>query len=145
MVIRETTHRFAPMSIDRSMIGRRLPLLKTSAGLAYLAFTSRSERQLLLRLLRQAGEAVDARSLEPEFREIRKRGYSIRQGGLLWPHTGTIAMPLRQGKRVLGCVALIWMAKALSAKQGVALCASPLRKTVEKIEAGLRATSALQG
>jgi IclR family transcriptional regulator, mhp operon transcriptional activator len=138
MVIRETSHRFAPLSIDRGMIGRRLPLLNSSAGLAYLAFTSRSERTLLLHLLRQAGEIVHAPSLEREFRDIRKRGFSIRQAGPLWPHTGTIAMPLLQGNRILGCVALIWMAKALSATEGIALCAGPLRETVKTIEAGLR-------
>jgi IclR family transcriptional regulator, mhp operon transcriptional activator len=139
MIIRETTHRFAPMSIDRDMMGRHLPLLKSSAGMAYLAFAPASERKLLLRLLRNAGQAVNFSSLEKESLETRERGFSFRQGGSLWPHTGSIAMPLRDGNRILGCIALIWMTKALSAKQGIALSLEPLRKTAEQIEGGLRA------
>ena len=34
MVVQETTHSRSPMSIDRGMIGKRLPILRTSAGRA---------------------------------------------------------------------------------------------------------------
>jgi IclR family transcriptional regulator, mhp operon transcriptional activator len=45
MLIVETTHRSSPLSIDRNMVGRRLPVLLTSAGRAYLAHTSAVERR----------------------------------------------------------------------------------------------------
>ena len=38
MVIRETTHRFSPLSFHRAMVRVRLPLLTTASGPAYLAF-----------------------------------------------------------------------------------------------------------
>jgi DNA-binding transcriptional ArsR family regulator len=41
MVIQETTHSRSPLSIDRGMIGKRLPVLRTSAGRAYLAACAR--------------------------------------------------------------------------------------------------------
>ena len=48
MRIRETTHRFSPLSFHRDMVRRRLPLLSTAAGRAYLAFCPEDERTDLL-------------------------------------------------------------------------------------------------
>ena len=57
MVIRETTHGVAPFSIDRAMLGRRLPLLESSMGRAWLAFCPAGERAALLRMLGEIGRA----------------------------------------------------------------------------------------
>ena len=65
MVIQETTHSRSPLSIDRGMIGRRLPMLRTSAGRAYLAACGPSERDLILNHLRRIDEADDRPFLEP--------------------------------------------------------------------------------
>ncbi len=138
MVVRESTHRFAPMSIDRRMVGVRIPLLSSSAGLAYLASTAAHERKLLLDVLQTSGELTDRASTEKQLQSIRRRGYAVRQGGRLWPHTGTIAMPIRRNKQVIGCASIIWMAKALTATEGVARCHAPLRQAIRDIEARLQ-------
>ena len=51
MVIHETTHRIAPLSIDRNMVGREMPVLGSSSGLAYIAFAPAAHRDALLDLL----------------------------------------------------------------------------------------------
>lgn len=135
MVVRESTHRFAPMSIDRRMVGVRMPLLGSSAGIAYLASTSARERKLLLDLLEASGELEDRRGAERHLASTRRRGYAVRQGGPIWPHTGSIAMPIRRGKQVIGCASIIWMTRALSLSEGITRCQGPLRQAIRAIEA----------
>ncbi|MDB5958880.1 MAG: transcriptional regulator, partial [Massilia sp.] len=43
MIIRETTHRFSPLSFHRAMVGRRLPMLFTAAGRVYFAMCGEAE------------------------------------------------------------------------------------------------------
>ena len=59
MVVQETTHSRSPLSIDRGMIGKRLPMLRTSAGRAYLAACPARERDLIVSHLRRIDEADD--------------------------------------------------------------------------------------
>ena len=50
-VIHATTHRLAPLSIDRNMVGQELPILRSASGLAYISFAPKEERDTLLALL----------------------------------------------------------------------------------------------
>jgi IclR family mhp operon transcriptional activator len=143
MVIRETTHRVARFSIDRGMAGRALPVLPSSVGQAWLAFSSRTERETLLGLLATSDRPEDAPARAPaalarRLAAVRRRGYALRPGGTPpWPHTGSIALPIRRGGGVLGCVNAVWMARAVSVEDGVRLCLEPLRAVVAEIEAAL--------
>ncbi|MBV9247777.1 MAG: helix-turn-helix domain-containing protein [Acetobacteraceae bacterium] len=156
MVIHETTHRIAPLSIDRNMVGQELPILGSASGLAYIAFAPKGERETLLALLAQSSDPRDALARDPAqasrlIEATRRRGYGLRQGGAIWPHTGTIAMPVRVRRRVLGCINVIWMARVLSAKEGVSRCLKPLWETRQFIEQRVaesrctRCTSAVGG
>ena len=144
MVIRETTHRTAPLSIDRGMVGTALPLLASSAGLAYLAFAPEAERTALLRLLADSEEPADAVARSPAavgrlLAATRRRGCGLRQGGALWPHTGSVALPIRHGARVIGCANVVWMSRVMSQQDGLQRCLPPLREAVADIEARLAA------
>lgn len=145
MVIRETTHRIARFSIDRGMIGRALPMLPSSVGQAWLAFAPRTERETLIGLLAASGKEEDAPARDPVslgrmLAAVRRRGYALRLGGMPpWTHTGSIALPVRRGRHVLGCVNAIWMARAVTTEQGVRLCLDPLREVVAEIEARIAA------
>lgn len=139
MVIHETTHRIAPLSIDRNMVGREMPILGSSSGLAYIAFAPKPQRDALLNLL--AGSADPHDALARDFRQVkrlialtRRQGYGLRQGGVLWPHTGSIALPVRVGPGLLGCINTIWMSRVLSAAEGVNRCLQPLRETRDLIK-----------
>lgn len=139
MVIRETTHPIAPLSIDRNMTGQELPILASSSGMAYIAFVPAEERTALLGLLAQSNDPNDALARDPReaarlIAATRRRGYGLRQGGQIWPHTGAIALPIRVGRRVLGCINTVWMARALSYKEGVIRCLEPLREAQRLIE-----------
>jgi IclR family mhp operon transcriptional activator len=142
MIIRDTTHGQSALSIDRNVVGRRLPLLGSCAGLAYLAFAPAAEQSLLIESLARSTDpadqpARDAVKVRRLLEATRRRGYGVRQGGAIWPHTGAVALPVRQGGRVLGCVSVIWMARVISAAEGLRRCLEPLRETRALLEAAL--------
>lgn len=135
MVIRETTHRAARFSIDQGMAGHRMPILHSSLGQCWLAFAPARERDGVLALL---AEAFDRPALLRSLAAIRRRGHALRTGrGGFRPHTGSVALPLRAGGRLLGCVNAIWMARAISPEDGLRLCLEPLRAARDAIEEAL--------
>jgi len=139
MVIRETTHPVAPLSIDRNMVGQRLPMFASAAGLAYLSFVPSPDRAALLDLLSRSDDPNDALARDPSqvsqlVAATRRRGYGLRQAGQIWPHTGAIALPVRVERRIIGCVGAIWMARVVTSREGVARCLEPLRETRARIE-----------
>ncbi|WP_426959381.1 helix-turn-helix domain-containing protein [Muricoccus radiodurans] len=144
MVIRDTTHRIAPFSIDRGMVGRHMPMLASSVGLAYLAFAPERERRALLGLLAASDDPADAPARNPAgvarlLSATRRRGYGLRQGGAIWPHTGSIGLPIRHGDRLIGCINAIWMARAIGRDEALRQCLVPLQETARRIEARLAA------
>ena len=56
MVVQETTHQRSPLSIDRGMIGRRVPMLRTATGRAYLAHCPDRERDVIINHVRRIGD-----------------------------------------------------------------------------------------
>ncbi len=143
MVVRDTTHFRAPLSIDRNVVGRQMPMLGSSSGLAYLAAISAAERGLLIDLLAQSDAPADAVARNPVqvariISATQRRGYGLRQGGVIWPHTGSIALAIRQDKRVLGCITAIWMARVVGYEEGIRRCLQPLQATQALIEQRLQ-------
>jgi IclR family mhp operon transcriptional activator len=143
MVVRETTHRFSRLSFHRSMVGRRLPVLLTATGLAYLAFCPDAERERIIELLASRKDeesrlARDAEALDNLLRKTRHRGYGENFMG--WnkeEKIASIAVPIRGEQRILGCLNLVYVAKAMSIEQAVTRYLPALRRAAEKIERGL--------
>lgn len=143
MIIRDTTHPVAPLSIDHNMVGRALPILGSASGLAYLAFAPPQERDALLEMLAASSDpenalARDRDQLARLIAATRRRGYGGRQGGTIWPHTGAVALPIRAKPRVLGCISAIWMARAMDYNEGLRRCLDALRETRSLIEQRLK-------
>lgn len=136
LMIRDTTHQTAPLSIDRNMVGRRLPMLRSAAGLAYIAALPQHECAALLELLARSDDPIDtpppsaARLVEA----TRRQGYGTRQGGGIWPHTGAVALAVRVRQRVVGCISTIWMARVIDRNEGLRRCLGPLEETRALIE-----------
>ncbi|BBH46100.1 DNA-binding transcriptional regulator [Pseudomonas sp. KU43P] len=148
MVVRETTHRFSRLSFQRSMIGRRLPLLQTATGLTYLAFCGDAEREQIIALLakREGAEFQLARNvpqLENVLRRVRHLGYG--ENFMAWnteEKIASIAVPVIAEQRLLGCLNLVYVAKAMSIEQAAHRYLGALQKTArliqEKLEASLK-------
>jgi IclR family mhp operon transcriptional activator len=144
MVVRETTHRFSRLSFHRSMVGRRLPMLQTATGLAYLAFCSDAERDQILALLaRREGPAHnlarDPEAIDNLLRKIRHQGYGVNFMAVEHEErSAAIAIPIRAGDRLIGCLNLVYVAKAMSIELAVSRYLSALQDTAMQIEKKLQ-------
>lgn len=140
MVIQETTHGRSPLSIDRAMIGSRLPMLRTSAGRAYLAFCPEEERRLILDHLHRLGDPADGPFLAPErlgptLDATRARGTALRDGGEFRAQTASLAVPIRAANGVAGCLSMIWIRSALGTSEALAQYGPVLIRAAERIAA----------
>ncbi|WSH63952.1 DNA-binding transcriptional regulator [Rhizobium ruizarguesonis] len=138
MVIQETTHGRSPLSVDRGMIGYRLPVLRTSAGRAYLAFISDEERRLIVAHIRRLAvpedlsflEAIDLNDL---LADIRAKGYATREAGEFRPNTSSIAVPVKLGGTTTACVSIIWIRSALSINEATSRYVEPLMEIADRL------------
>lgn len=122
MIIRETTHRFSPLSFHRAMVGRRLPMLQTAAGRVYFAMCPEAERQHILEVLRSGagGEqqrklALDDVYLRNLVRQTRKDGFGSNHGD--WADQrkiGAVAVAIEAGGRVLASLNVVYLEQAVS-------------------------------
>jgi IclR family mhp operon transcriptional activator len=146
MQICESTRRFSPLSFHRSMVGRRLPFLVTSAGRAYFANCPEQEREQILQILRSKDDvegrlAKDDRFISNLIRTVRADGFGTNNGE--WASEkkiGAIAMPICDGERVLGSLNVVYLAHAVSMQQAAKTFVQPLRSAVDKISMMLRAS-----
>jgi IclR family mhp operon transcriptional activator len=150
MVIQETTHDRSPLSIDRGMIGIRLPILRTAAGRTYLAFCAEADRRALIGHLRRLDEAADRPFLAPAALERMiadsvARGYGVRTiSDEPIPHTSatktsSIAVPIRTGDGILGCLTIIWLANAVEMPEAVAQFFGPMHQAAAAIAGNVNA------
>ncbi|MFC6671503.1 IclR family transcriptional regulator domain-containing protein [Marinobacterium aestuariivivens] len=143
MVIRETTHRFSRLSFHRSMVGRRMPLLFTASGRAYLSFCPGSEREQLIAMLASKDGEEGEKARDPGYiRRIvaatREQGYGANLGE--WnPESrfAAIALPIMHNDRVYGCLNLVYMAKAMRPHEAASRYLEKMKATIAKIEKGL--------
>ena len=128
MLIRETTHRYSPLSFHGSIVGRRLPLLTTAAGRVYVAFCSEPQRAELLAMLRAGlgGEqqqrlAHDEAYIRNLVARVRERGYALNQGDMDDARkTGAIAVPVWQEERVVAAINIVYLERVVPADVAVA-------------------------
>ncbi len=143
MVIRETTHRYSRLSFHRAMVGRRLPILQTACGLTYLAFCPENERVHIVSLLAQRREdefqlAREPDRLEKVLQSIRDKGYG--ENNQVWQQENTIAaiaVPIHDENRLLGCLNLVYIAKAMTIDQAANKYLPDLLDVSKQIESGL--------
>ncbi|MFJ3056228.1 DNA-binding transcriptional regulator [Herbaspirillum sp. NPDC087042] len=122
MIIRETTHRFSPLSFHRAMVGRRLPMLLTAAGRAYFANCPEMEQHEILELLRSGsgGEEQQAFARNDSLvraliRRVRDEGFGSNNGD--WAaqaKIGSIAVPVFAAGNLRGCLNVVYLTRAVS-------------------------------
>jgi len=140
MLVRETTHRFSPLSFHRAMIRQRMPVLFTSAGRAYLAYCSSEERQQILRLLaagndEQANFARNRILVEQMLEKVRRVGYATNDGEWnLQLKISAISVPVRHNGTALASINVVFLKKAMSVAEAVERYLPELNLAVEKIE-----------
>lgn len=131
VVVRYSTIPNSPLSLLHSTINMRLSLVGRAMGRAYLAFCSREERRALLDILKLSGREEDAMvadrpALLASLRKIRQQGYALRAPGIR-PVSGTLAVPVMDGPRVVATIGMNWIASAFTNEQAVERYLEPLQ------------------
>ena len=139
LVVRESTHAFSRLSFHPGMLGQRLPFLLTAIGRAYLAFCIPEERDALIEMLRQRGDADGQRSLDArQVRQLlggtRARGYAINEGEWIGGgRFGAIAVPVLFEGYAIACINLIFSKRAISTGEAAKRYLNALSATAQEI------------
>jgi len=141
LVVRESTHVHSPFSVDIGMVGRELPLLLTSGGRAYLAFSPEAERNAVLDVLRASERLEHALARKPATVEkildrVRALGVGYRTEGFR-ANTSSISAAILHEGRVLACVTIVWIKTAMELKEAIERYSEPLHGTCRKIAESL--------
>lgn len=116
MRVRASTRRESPFATDPDSINRRVPMLVSALGRAYLAFCSDAERDTILTLLKASSRpanrlAHDPRHVAELIRSIRRRGYASAAFVPGERATG-LAVPIMRGSQVLAAMSLRYFGAA---------------------------------
>ncbi|AEV63449.1 IclR [Pseudomonas ogarae] len=141
IVVRESTDRFTTQSIGLSAVGRRIPMLSTPLGWAYLAFTRDEQRREILAHLRrsQAPEdyaARDSQRIVQMIRSVQAKGYCTSEE-VPYKRCNSIALAVLCRGRVFGCISTVWPSTLASPQTAISRCLPILREAKAEIEYNL--------
>jgi IclR family mhp operon transcriptional activator len=142
VVVRYSTIPHSPLALLHSTLNMRLSLVGRALGRAYMAFCSREERKVLLDILRMSSHEEDqmarnASQLQAMLKKTRQQGYALRAPGIR-PVSGTLALPIMEGPRVVATIGMTWMTSAISDPQAVERYLQPLQALSEEISERLQ-------
>lgn len=139
MRVRLSTGRESPFATDENFINRRVPMLLSALGRAYIAFCPADERETILSLLRASPRATDRHARDP--RIVNKLVQSIRRAGYasttLVPNALArgVAIPIRSGEHVLATMTMRYIGSALTEREAVRRYLVSMQRAAEAISA----------
>ena len=138
MMVRESTDHRSPLAIERCPRGFQVPLLASSSGLVYLAFTTPTHRDSLLDILARSNREEDAPARNrPEIMKMlnntRLQGYASAVRARRVSDEISLAVPIMVDDRVLAAVTIRFSGMAVPLKLAVERFLPKLRDTAQKI------------
>lgn len=116
MLVRASTDLRSPFAQARTYAGHRVSLLRSAAGLVYLAFSQDDQRRLLIETVRrsspQAADVAAAASgvLDKRLNDIARDGHAFMGDAKL----SMVAVPIITRSGIFACIAMQFFTKALS-------------------------------
>lgn len=148
MIVRETTHRFSPLSFHRAMVGRRLPMLLTAAGRVYFSTCPEPEREDILDMLRSGagGEQQQKLALDDAFirnliRQTRADGFGSNHGD--WADQrkiGALAVAIAAHDRVLASLNVVYLQQAINRAEATRRFLPELQQAAAEMVTALEAS-----
>jgi IclR family mhp operon transcriptional activator len=141
MVVRDSTSTLTSLTFANYYPGWQVPLLPSASGRVYFAHASTDEQQELLKQYRHKQQGIDPLTLR-EFEsgeavaKIRAQGYAAvaRTHDSANPgKTSSIAVPLFEGETLIGSLAMVFFANAVSVPDAILRFLEPLRTTAAQI------------
>jgi IclR family transcriptional regulator, mhp operon transcriptional activator len=151
MIIRASSHRISPKTLNHYYPGYSIPILGCSAGIAYLAFCGDGEREIVLDALEQGGEiggSYGRRSIERTFAEVRKRGFAQTercQNNANPGKTSSIAAPFFLQGECAGAVTLTVYSSVMTAAEAAEHYSATVSELAQRISRRLDEMSVRPG
>ena len=138
MMVRESTDHRSPLAVERYSAGFRVPILMSSVGRAYLAFSPQSQRDSLLEILGRSTKEEDklARSraeVTKVLNDTRLQGYASAVRPRRVSDELSIGVPIMIEDRVLAALSVRFSSSAVPMKLAVERFLPKLRDTAQKI------------
>jgi IclR family mhp operon transcriptional activator len=138
MMLRESTDHRSPLAVERYSAGFRVPILTSSSGRVYLAFSSPTQRESLLDILARSNREEDelARNRTEVMKllnEARMQGYASAIRPRRVSDEISMAVPIMIDDRVLAAVMVRFSGTAVPLKLAVERFLPKLRDTAQKI------------
>lgn len=138
MMVRESTDHRSPLAVERCPAGFRVPLLASSSGRVYLAFSTPTHRDSLLDILARSTKEEDALArnrteLMKILNDTRMQGYASAVRPRRVSDEVSIAVPIMVDDRVLAAVTIRFSGTAVPLKLAVERFLPKLRDTAQKI------------
>lgn len=110
MLIRQTTDHQSPLAVEKRGPGFRVPILGSAAGLCYLAFCPKEQRDSLLDILSNSNKEADKparnrKKVLDTLVETRKRGYAVSHRSRRVSEELSFSVPIIANDRLLASLA----------------------------------------
>lgn len=141
MLVRVSSDFSSPLVLNRFSRGFRFPIVRSAAGLVYLAFSSDQQRAALIEVQRRVSDDPDDLSLlrSPTLRsrlnKVRTEGYASVRGQL--NNTSAFAVPVKFEDIMFGALSLRYFQSALSPAAAANQFREPLTVCADAIAASL--------
>lgn len=138
VVVRFSTVPDSSMSPFHTTVNMRLPLITRGMGLAYLAFTSDEERNLIINMLRNSDDPENALAHHPNelmklIEKVREQGYATRSPGVEPRNSNTIAVPIFNPEgRTMASLGLTYFTSAFKSRAEACTQYAPILRTASE-------------
>jgi len=145
MLVRFTTRHISPFAREEIYLNRRVPILRSAIGRAYLAFCSADERAAIMNILADADpteidETGGPAKIDAMMRRVRREGYAT----IVRPPedpSRSFAVPVLEPdtpESPLGSVVMFWYRSAMTEPQAIERYLGHVRSLADAIAAGLK-------
>jgi IclR family mhp operon transcriptional activator len=138
MLVRQTTDHRSPLAVEKRGPGFRVTILGSAAGLSYLSFCPKEQRDTLLDMLAKSKEpgnqpAKNRKKVYETLVETRKRGYAIWHRKRRVAGETSLAVPIIVEDRLLASLTMRFASTAVPEAEALERFVPKLRETAQKI------------
>lgn len=142
MRVRFSTGRESPFAIDENYVNRRVPILLSALGRAFIAFCAGDEREKILDLLRISPRETDRMARDP--RAVSRLVQSVRRAGFAtaveYPNAPAhgMAVPVLSDGTAIAAITLRYLGRKLPDRDAAARYLAPLQRAAASIAAAAK-------
>tara|TARA_R110000868_G_scaffold10952_1_gene53151 strand:- start:1930 stop:2691 length:762 start_codon:yes stop_codon:yes gene_type:complete len=141
MLVRNSTRAESPFATDKDFLGRRVSMLLSALGRAYIAFLDADERETLLSLMRNSrarrnAMAKDEKAVARMLAHVRKCGYATAVAVPGEMHAG-FAVPVMAHDRPIAAITLRYYGAVMTEDEAAKRFLGPMQDAARAIAAGV--------